>query len=162
MTSIPKIAANRRNATKSTGPRTRTGKGSASRNALRHGFNAVALACPTVEEKVERLAAMICPGQTDAPIGEQALIIAEAEILLMRIRAARASQIDRAPRSPQEQGIDRAQDELGLLGHLESLRAALPTLLSSERYERRAMSRRRKAIRTLSALRACARYNGSS
>ncbi len=40
MTSRAKIAANRRNALKSTGPRTRSGKVRSSRNALTHGLTA--------------------------------------------------------------------------------------------------------------------------
>lgn len=40
MTSSAQIAANRRNAAKSTGPKTAEGKGVASRNALRHGLTA--------------------------------------------------------------------------------------------------------------------------
>ena len=40
MTSLKQIEANRRNALKSTGPRTEDGKQSASRNAIRHGLTA--------------------------------------------------------------------------------------------------------------------------
>src|SRR5881392_1311362 len=40
MTSLKQIEANRRNALKSTGPRTINGKQASRRNALRHGFTA--------------------------------------------------------------------------------------------------------------------------
>ncbi len=40
MTSLRQIEANRHNALKSTGPKTKEGKGRSRRNALRHGFTA--------------------------------------------------------------------------------------------------------------------------
>ena len=40
MTSLKQLEANRRNALKSTGPRTENGKHASRRNALRHGFTA--------------------------------------------------------------------------------------------------------------------------
>ena len=44
-----KLAANRANAQRSTGPRTRDGKQRASMNALRHGILAKSAFCPTIE-----------------------------------------------------------------------------------------------------------------
>ncbi len=50
------LEANRRNATKSTGPRTRAGKGQSSRNALKHGLCAEQVLLPDEDEReYERL-----------------------------------------------------------------------------------------------------------
>ena len=46
MTTLVKIESNRRNAQRSTGPRTRTGKAASSRNALRHGLLATQITLP--------------------------------------------------------------------------------------------------------------------
>ena len=48
-----KLAANRRNALKSTGPRTQTGKAKSSMNALKHGLRASMLAVPILEDPEE-------------------------------------------------------------------------------------------------------------
>src|SRR5438874_6248280 len=55
-----KIAANRRNAQRSTGPRTALGKVRVRRNALRHGFAAVVVGDLGVATEVDRVAAAIC------------------------------------------------------------------------------------------------------
>jgi hypothetical protein len=55
MTSAAKIAANRRNARRSTGPRTTAGKMRVRRNALRHGLADVVLRDPGVTAEVERM-----------------------------------------------------------------------------------------------------------
>jgi hypothetical protein len=55
MTSPARIAANRRNAQKSTGPMTQEGKAASSRNALRHGLTARQIVCR--EEREEDFAA---------------------------------------------------------------------------------------------------------
>jgi len=51
MTSIKQTEANRRNAQKSTGPRTATGKAVARMNALNHGLRAVHLLIPGEDEE---------------------------------------------------------------------------------------------------------------
>lgn len=50
MTTPARLAANRRNARKSTGPRTADGKAAAARNALRHGLTARQIACREEDE----------------------------------------------------------------------------------------------------------------
>ena len=52
MTSARKISANRRNASKSTGPRTPTGKAVSARNALRHGILSSELLLPSEDSAI--------------------------------------------------------------------------------------------------------------
>src|SRR5262249_23993138 len=95
MISQRQIAANRKNASKSTGPKTQRGKERVTRNAVSHG-----LASLRWDEdgsgQVQRLAKAICKGHTDPLLYDQAFIIAETQILLGRIRAARVAAIERA------------------------------------------------------------------
>jgi hypothetical protein len=64
VTSEAKIAANRRNAQRSAGPRTAPAKARVRRNALRHGLAAVVVVDdPAVATEVDRVAAALCdPG----------------------------------------------------------------------------------------------------
>ena len=72
---------------------------------------------------------------------KEAQAIAASEILLMRIRAARVSQVElharkwRAQQNPSMHSSTRS--ELAALGEFEGLRGAIATLLSFERYEGR-------------------------
>ena len=135
MTSEAKIAANRRNAQRSTGPRTMTGKMRVRRNALRHGLAAAVVRDAGVTAEVQRIAAGICSG-ADPLEREQALVVAEAQVALRKIRRTRAQIVEQ-------------------LSHLSQLRPrhasdALPAwltdpnapsldqLLRLERYERHA------------------------
>jgi hypothetical protein len=99
MTSELKIQANRKNAKKSIGPKTKTGKSRASRNAVRHGLEGVDFGNPGHSAQVERLAKAICPDASDPFRYEQAIIIAESQILLTRVRAARIAAIERVRNS---------------------------------------------------------------
>jgi hypothetical protein len=94
MTSERKIDANRENARKSAGPRTNRGKARASRNAVRHGLGSVRFGDGGLSEKVERIAKTICKGDTDPFQYEQAIIIAESQVLVARVRAARVAAIE--------------------------------------------------------------------
>ena len=131
-----------------------------SRNALRHSLTAVAVVDPVFAERANVLAKMICaeqPGPLTAFLREQALIIADAEILLTRIHAARVALIDRLEKMDRQEAVDRdSQNQNAPLDHLGRWQAERATLLSFERYERRTISRSRKAIRILYALRVTA------
>src|SRR4051794_4399004 len=88
MTSSKRIEANRRNALRSTGPRTAAGKARSRLNALRHGLAAVLKDTTEVPEDVAKLAAVVAAGSS-APLAEaHSVTFAEAEMAVRRARAA--------------------------------------------------------------------------
>jgi hypothetical protein len=95
MTSEEKIAANRRNGRRSRGPRTSAGKARASRNALRHGLSAITHRNPVLFAELEQMANAICSGDENPLLYQQALIIAEKELLLRCVRAELVAVIER-------------------------------------------------------------------
>jgi hypothetical protein len=95
MTSERKIAANRINARKSRGPHTAAGKSKASRNAWRHGLLTIRYLNPAMSEKIAVMAKAICGGDAEPLLFEQALIIAENEMLLHCVGAGRVAVIER-------------------------------------------------------------------
>ena|SRR5262245_30683402 len=96
MTSERKIAANRLNARKSTGPRTARGKSRASGNAWRHGWSVAKIGHSAVSADVERMAKAICGEHATPALYEQAVIIAECEIVLLNLRGAGVAAIERS------------------------------------------------------------------
>jgi hypothetical protein len=97
MASERQIAANRRNARKSTGPRSEAGKNRASGNAYRHGLAAGGGQSGTSAAEIDTLASAIAAAATgsvlaaaDAEILEYARTAAQAERELARIRAMKA------------------------------------------------------------------------
>jgi hypothetical protein len=145
MTSDRKIAANRRNSQQSTGPRSVQAKQRIRRNALRHGLRAIALRTPASSAEVDSFATAICGKDADPADREQALIIAENEFLLMRVRAARVDVIEQmlpiaGTREPE--GTRSAP-------HQPANLSCLKQLMTLDGYERRALSRRKRALRSL-------------
>lgn len=93
MASDRQISANRRNALKSTGPKSRAGKKRAAGNSLRHGLSIASM--PGESEAVESLALRIADGITsDAALGH-ARAAARAQLHLARIRALETEIINR-------------------------------------------------------------------
>ena len=149
MISERKIAANRRNSQRSTGPRTAAGKARVRRNALRHGLAAVAVRDPRIVAQAHQLALAICGEDGEATHREQALMIAESELTVTQVRDARANVIEQmfangAAQEGDESHRLTAQEENPYQSHLEQL-------LRLDRYERGAISRRARALRALFA-----------
>jgi hypothetical protein len=95
MASERQIAANRRNARSSTGPRSSAGKKRASRNAYRHGLTLSITSSAASAKQLEKLARKIA-GNTENPILlERARALAQAELDLARVRRTKVALIER-------------------------------------------------------------------
>ena len=127
MTSRKQRRANRRNAGRSTGPRTPAGKAIVARNAWRHGLSLPVLADTALAPEVAALAHAITGDGAGAERRTAAARIAEAQIDLVRVREARLALSER------------------LLAGAEVTRE----MLRLDRYERRALFRRSRALAAL-------------
>ncbi len=167
--SRPKLVANRRNAAKSTGPKSPAGKRIASRNAFKHGLAVPVRADPGLVARVDALSRRIAgegaEGSRFVPLARR---VAEAQVGLERVRAARFALLapgaagagEREP--PHADG--RSAPKFGAGGHA-TVRAVpedkpvgaagdiARRLARLDRYEARALSRRRSAIKALDAAR---------
>jgi len=127
MSSERRRRANRRNARKCTGPRTAGGKARSARNALRHGLARPAGLDPQLVQAIGRLAHAIAGEGASPDRRERAGRIAAAHVDVMRVRQAK--------RDLYSQSL--SCDEFSI--QVEKL----------DRYERRALSRRKLAMREL-------------
>ena len=176
MTSARKIRSNRANARSSTGPKTPKGKGRSGKNALRYGLSLPVNSDPTLSQEVAALARQIAGADATPEIQEMARHIAEAQVDLRRVRVLRHDLISRALSDPDydsrtnwdkklntalriirrccrceevpEQEVKSLFSKLAepdrFTAIITEIGRRLPAL---DRYERRALSRRKLAIR---------------
>ena len=133
MASERQIAANRKNAKKSTGPRSKAGREASRHNARRHGLATAIEADPAFQHDIEKLAKALSPCQN---VGEDARDAARAELDLMRTRKIRTSLFEK---------LSLVANDANSV----SLAELNDKLAKLERYERRAFSRRKRALREM-------------
>ena len=92
MTSLKQIEANRRNALKSTGPRSEEGKQRSSRNALRHGLTAETVIEPLEDPEDYKLFEEAIAAEYDGESAVERELVLRLASLLWRLR--RASSIE--------------------------------------------------------------------
>jgi hypothetical protein len=174
MASERQIAANQRNARKSTGPRSGAGKKRASGSAYRHGLTMNITSIAAFAKRLDKLARKIAGNTDDAITLERARAIAQAELELARVRRAQIALFERASafgeldpprlfRSVTQiirtiNALDRGSflpepvDSSATMPSQEPYRSAeavrrvLPELRKLDRYERRAAVRRHQAV----------------
>jgi hypothetical protein len=157
MASPRKIIANRENARRSTGPRNLASKARAAQNSMRHGLSVSLVHAQEMSSEIERLAVALAGSRRDPGALEQARIAAEGELEFQRVRAYRKFLLDEktgeiAARAPGAAGKNRDCSVSAKANHEQTARAiarALPELAALERYEKRALSRRRRAMQWL-------------
>jgi hypothetical protein len=139
--------ADRAPAQRRRGPHTSGGKARSARNAVVHGLSLPVLFDPATAAEVDALARQMSP-TTEAEIGELARAVAQAQVDLVRVRRARHHLIAAAFTDLAGAAAEAVADPRA--APFRDPRLAVQ-LAAMDRYERRALSRRKFAIRAFAA-----------
>jgi hypothetical protein len=167
MVTARQIAADRRNARRSTGPRSHAARKRSSRNSFRHGLAAGITTNAERIKHVERSARKIAGATTDIVTLEWARTVAQAEYDLAQVRRVKAAVMSRvmllpgfetreASQSPDRQTSGEAE-RVEIPGRrasspddtADAIQMALSELIRLDRYERRTAARRARALHIL-------------
>jgi hypothetical protein len=130
MATEKQIAANRANAKRSTGPKTKSGRHASSRNALRHGLSVPLPMTEPISTEVDNLVRTLLQEGANDDQRAAARRVAQAHLALSRVRMVRATWVA---------SLDL---ERCILSDLERL-------MVIDRYERLARAKRRIAANKL-------------
>lgn len=154
MASERQVAANRRNAQKSTGPKTALGKKRSSKNAYRHGLSLPMSNIGSQEQLKEFID--IFAGDTSNLLLGWAERAADARADLLRVRKAKSAMFERALIQTKGDNFECSRPPLVCnqgeeQQFLDAILHILPELVRISRYEKRAASREARAIHKLAS-----------
>jgi hypothetical protein len=129
MVSDRQIAANRKNAKKSTGPSSEAGKQRSSKNAVRHGL---ASSGSPFRKEIEELARLLSGAPEDTDPTFISIDAADAQMTLVQVKKMKTETMDRFLKGDQTCDDTRQMNE---------------ELRKLDRYEQRALRRRKQALR---------------
>ncbi|MGB5901670.1 MAG: hypothetical protein WBH00_02375 [Xanthobacteraceae bacterium] len=130
MATAKQIAANRANAKRSTGPKTAAGKARSRRNAFKHGFSVDLELTPELAARFVDIQRKLVDAKASAERKMAAARFAQTQLQLVQIRQARRAAFARLQVDPEDSD-------------------AVRQLRSLDRYERYAVTRRRRAMTKL-------------